>query len=230
MIVLLHGDDTEASRSALVELKKQFADADVRFLNGKTVDEGLLTTALESSSLFAKDALVVIENFLTSLGKKTKRLDFFAAALNHVPQTSTVILWEQKEIGVATVKRLGQNVDARLFKIPPVIFTFLDELRPSNAKQLLMLLNQVREHTAAEIIFALLVRRLRQLLQLSGGIVPQGLQGWQAGRLTKRARFFTMEQLMAMEHQLLSAEYSVKTGTSPLTLTQHMEQAIIHLV
>ncbi|MEK7129478.1 MAG: hypothetical protein AAB803_00520 [Patescibacteria group bacterium] len=229
MIILLHGDDRQSSRAALLALRKKFSHLDLRILNGKTADENILVQAIESQSVFGGATAIIIENLLTTLGKKPKAMEHVGDILKRSAESATIILWEEKEVGPSIIKYLGSHVEGNLFKIPAIIFSFLDALRPSHTIQLLSLYQKTLEHSAAELIFTLLVRRLRILVQLSGGVVPVGIVPWQLARLTKQARFFTMEQILAMEKQLLAAELGVKTGSSALTISQHIERILIDL-
>lgn len=229
MIILLHGDDRQSSRAALLALKKKFSHLDLRLLNGKTADENALVQAIESQSVFGGSTAIIIENLLTTLGGKPKAMEHVGDILKRSAESATIILWEEKEVSPSTIRHLGSHVEGNLFKIPAVIFSFLDAIRPGNATQLLSLYAKTMEHSAAELIFTLLVRRLRTLMQLSGGTTPKGMAPWQLTRLTKQARFFTMDQILTMEKQLLDAEYAIKTGNSPYTLSQHIERFVIAL-
>ncbi len=226
MITLLHGDNVEASRNELNLLKSQAKNKEVRQLDGKHLDMTALTMALESSSLFGGETLVIIENLFGSLGKKTSHVKEFALYIAS-SQGVDVILWEEKEVGKTAIDNLGKNSTVRLFKTPVVIFKFLDAIKPNNVKVLLSLYQQVEAVDAPELIFTMIVKRLRQLMMLADGVTPDGLQGWQAKGLTNQARLFTIEKLLSMEKQLLDMEYSLKTGSSPFSLRQNIEQFLI---
>ncbi len=228
MITLLHGDNVEASRNELNVLKSQAKGKEVRQLDGKHLDATGLTQALESSSLFGGDTLVIIENLFGSLGKKISHVKEFASRIASC-QGIDVILWEEKEVGKTAIDNLGKNSTVRLFKTPVVIFKFLDAIKPNNAKFLLSLFHQTETLDAPELIFTMIVKRLRQLIMLADGVIPDGLQGWQAKGLTNQARLFTIEKLLSMEKKLLDIEYSLKTGASPFTLRQHIEQFLIEV-
>ncbi len=227
MITLLHGDDIEGSRNVLNSLKKSAKVGEVRQLNGKSLDESTLTQALESRSFFGGDSLVVIENLLSTLGRKTKSIEGFTDILRKNEKQTDVILWEGKEITPGIVKNLGPSVQVKLFKLPVVIFQFLDGIRPGNTKTVLGLSQQLLQTVPAEVVFVMIVRRLRQLIMLRDNVAPEGLQGWQIGRLTSQAKSFTMEKLVTMYKKLLDTEVSIKTGASPFTLSQLLEQFII---
>lgn len=229
MLYLIHGDQTEAARAKLVELKNHAKNKEVREINGKRLDGTMLAQAMESSSLFGSDVFVVIEGFISNAKKREKS---FAATLSQIVEAgknADIVLYEEKEVEKSTLTKLGAQCTAFLYKTPVVIFQFLDSLRPGNAATSLSYFAQVVENDVPEIVFTLLVRRVRQLIQLKDGIIPEGLQEWQAGRLTSQARHFTIEQLVRMHKRLLAIDIAVKSSASPFTLTQQLEQLIINL-
>ncbi len=228
MITLLHGDHIEASRAQLHRLKESLQSKEIRVLDGKDIDTALLTQALESTSLFGGDTAVIIERLFGKLGKKAKLIESLAHILVSAANSTDIILWEDKELGVTALKALGK-IDVKLFKTPTIIFQFLDGLAPNNAKDLLPLYSQLTTNDAPELVFSMIVRRLRQLIQIHDGITPVGLQGWQAGRLTRQAKLFTMDKLVSLYRKLLEIEYSTKNGTSAFALRELTEQFIIDL-
>lgn len=229
MLYLIHGDHIEVSRNKLVELKKSATGKEIREINGKRFDLNALVQALESSSLFGGDVLVVIEGFISNAKKREKTFTSTLERIVEASQSIDVILYEEKEVEKTTISKLGANARIFLHKMPVIIFQFLDSVRPGNAKASLLYFSEVTRHEAAEIVFALLVRRVRQLMQLADHVMPDGLQGWQADRLTSQARHFTIEQLVAMHTRLLTTDIAIKTGSSPFTLAQHIQQILISL-
>ncbi|MEK7119451.1 MAG: hypothetical protein AAB457_00405 [Patescibacteria group bacterium] len=229
MISLFHGDDIETSRLKLNEWKAKHAGMEIRTFDSRTIDAAMLTGALESSSLFGAGHAVIIENLTSKLGKKTKLASQLCSLVALASSDTEIVLWEEKEVTAAAMKQLGTHVIPVLCKTPPIIFQFLDALRPGNAKQTLILFRQLNKQQQPEITFSLLVRRVRLLLQIVGRATPIGMQAWQISRLTKQAGFFTMEQLRMIEQKLLEIEYSIKTGASPFSLSEHIEQFLISL-
>lgn len=229
MITLFHGDDIEASRLKLNEWKAKHAATEIRTFDGRTLDAATVTQALESSSLFDAGHAVIIEHLINKLGKKTKLTSQLCSLLALASSDTEIVLWEEKEVTAAAMKQLGTHVTPVLCKTPPIIFQFLDALRPGNAKQALTLFGELGNNQVPEITFTLLVRRVRQLMQICDNVTPTGIPTWQISRLTKQAGFFTMEQLRMIEQKLLEIEYSIKTGASAFTLSQHIEQLLISL-
>lgn len=226
MITLIHGDNIEASRFELTRLLSLAKGKEIRELNGRGLDQNALTQALESSSLFGGDTLVVIENLFGKLGRKIKLIESLATLIRN--SSSDVIVWEDKELSPSVIKSLG-NCTIKLCKIPVIIFQFLDSLRPHDSKNLILLYQRVVQTQVAEITYTLLVRRVRQLIQLLDGVIPDGLAPWQATRLTGQARLFTMDKLISMHKQLLTMDIAIKTGESPFSLAQLIEQFLIYL-
>ncbi len=229
MLYLIHGDHIEVSRNKLVELKKAAVGKEIRELNGKRFELNALVQALESSSLFGGDVMVVIEGFISNAKKREKMFGTTLSRIVEAAQTVDVVLYEEKDVEKTTLTKLGANVQTFWHKMPVIIFQFLDSVRPGNAKASLLFFSEVTAHEPAEIVFVLLVRRVRQLIQLADHVMPDGLQSWQADRLTSQARHFTIEQLVAMHTRLLTTDIAIKTGSSPFTLAQHIQQILISL-
>ena len=229
MITLIHGDHIEFSRQELTSLKQNVNGKEIRMLDGRTLDPAALTQALESSSLFGVDTLVIIENLTRYNAKKTKLLDQLAGIINSNAKSCDIILWEDKELSATQVNRFGKDVQTRLFKTPIVLFQFLDSLKPDSASSTLALFEKAVEKDAPELLFTMIVRRFRQLLIVKDGGTPEGITPWQSVRLTSQAKLFTMDKLVSMYEKLLTIEYSIKSGSSPFTMKEHIEQWLIEL-
>jgi len=218
MITLLHGDNTEASRVELNRLRDLAKDIEIRGIDGRNIDSALLTQSLESKSLFGGDMLVVIERLFGKLGRQIKRMSEYCAIVTS--SDGDIVMWEDKELSASVIKQLGTGVNVRLFKLPVLIFQFLDSLQLDTFAKLM-------ETEAPELVFSMLIKRVRQLIAIADGGEPAGLQGWQVRRLTTQAKSFTMNQLISLYEKLGRAEYELKSGASPFTFRQALEQVLI---
>lgn len=227
MITLLHGDHIQASRNELNRLKELATNKEIRVLDGRALELSTLVQSLESSSLFGGDTLVIIERLFGKIGKFPKRIAELCTILTRSGEATEIILWEDKEVGVTVTKNLGSHAKIQAYKFPVIIFQFLDSLKPGNAKQLLEIYATLIIEEAPELVFSMLVKRIRQLIQLADGVTPTGVAGWQASRLTTQAKSFTMEKLISMYKTLYEIELSIKTGTTPFGTTSHIEQFLI---
>jgi DNA polymerase III delta subunit len=229
MITLLHGDYIEASRNELVRLKEKSHGKEIRELDGRTIELSSLTQSLESTSMFGGDTVVIIERLFGKLGRQTKKIESLGQIISRASGTIDVILWEDKEVGKTVIKYLGDTVNVRLFALPVYIFQLLDGLKPDNAAALLSLYENMKHTDAPELIFSMIVKRVRQLIGIMDGGAPEGLAPWQAARLTTQAKSFTMEKLLSMYELLHTIEVHIKTGMSPFTMTELTEQFLISL-
>lgn len=229
MLHLLHGDHLEISRRRLNELKVAVSGRELRQLDGRILDETALVQAVTSDSLFSGQITVIIENLFGRLGRKTKLIEKLAQTIVSASGQTDIIIWEDREVGTTVVKNLGPKAKIEVFKFPVVIFQFLDSLKPGGFKQSLDLFTQVLESDPPELVFVMLVKRVRQLVMLADGVKPADLQSWQAGRLTTQARAFNIEKLLALHKGLLSLEYKYKTGATPFNLQELIDQWIMEI-
>lgn len=222
MITVLHGDDVTASRNALSQKRENLKVSDIRYLDGKTMSDTDLVQALESNSLFGADHAVVIENCFSPLGKK---LNAVKQRAKYIAGSGTeVVIWEGKPLGKTAITALGKGIRVQEFKLPVVLFQFLDSLGTKDSAQMLELLEKTIQTSQPEIIFALLVRRTRELLQLADGSSPASMSPWLKNRLTQQSKSFTIKQLLTMHKTLLSIDLGIKTGSSPLPLRASLLQ------
>lgn len=215
MITILHGDNIEASRAEFMKIQQAGKGAQIRWLDTKSIDPTALYTALTTPAMEGEKVLVIVENFFS--GRKKKPDTLF-----DIQTDAHVIIWEGRELEKALLSKLAPSVSVKLFRTPPAIFEFLDKLTLESFQKAV-------GQEPPELIFTLLVRRVRQLLMLSGGTRIGALAPWQEARLTRQGRSFTMEKLYTMHNGLLDLEYALKTGASPFSLTELLQQWIINL-
>lgn len=227
MITVIHGDDIERSRTALRETLERYKE--VRRFDGRGLDPKVLVQTLHSPSLFGEKVIVVIENFLTNNAKKMSKVDGLTHALVQLPTDVDLVVWEEKELTQGAIAKFGPKANVQLFKIPVLIFQFLDSLKPGQAKSLLQQFGRLVQVEPPEVIFVMTFRRIRQILMIAGGATPEGLQGWQLSRLTTQSRAFTMEKLLAMYRKLHEIDVRIKTGSSPYGLASLIEQFLIDI-
>jgi len=224
MITILHGEDIVKSRRQLEVIKNQHRDFEIISLDGKKLDLTGLKQALESASMFKNGRLVVIENFLASKNKNQEEIIKYLA---DEPPGAELVLWE----GVSFEgRRLLKLKGARVleFKPEPVFFRFLDSIRPNNTKEMLTLLLQSKRVEQPEIIFYMLIRQFRLLLLIKDGVFSgieeiDRLAPWQKQKLERQARYFSLEQLVDIYHQLFKIDCQQKTGENTFDLAKTLE-------
>ena len=229
---ILHGDDITTSRNKLQELISQskLANHEIIQLDGKKCTLTDIKQSLESQSLFNQDKLVVIENLFSRPDSNAKKeiIKYLSSPIT----TISLILWDGRPLTLSQLKSFPKTA-IQEFKLPTVIFQFLDTVSPRNPAQNLKLLNQVLETQPPEMIFGMLIKRLRYLITANHS--PQTLsqfselRDWQQRRILTQARQFTPDQLRSLNQRLLETDYQVKTGRTDLDLSKHLELLLLNI-
>lgn len=225
-IVILHGDNQVESRKRLSFLisaakKKGF---DIRRLEGKGLIPNDLLLAGRSQSLLGDNILVVVEDFLT-LSKKAP--DFLGNASQN-PE-ATFVFWESKPLSASILKKLPPGAKAEEFKIPRVIFKFLDSLVPGNTKASLELFHAALKESQEEFIFTMLARQVRLLIWAKEDPEGLNLPSWQKTRLLKQAEKISKVQLRLLHGKLLEIDRENKKSQLPEGLSSSLELLLLSL-
>ena len=225
MIHIIHGEDIVNSRQHLrriIAQQRQTDQLEVVRLDGLTLEPDQLTQSLQSSSLFGKHRLVVIENLFSQPKTSLKNQ---LLKLLHAGIKSNLILWEKKSISTGFFKKLvNHEPKVKLFKTPVLIFKLLDALRPDNQKQLLMLYHQALNQNPAEAIFYFLCRRVAQLIQAADTQSSFTQKApWQQARLNRQAKHLPLESWLKLHQKLVQLDYEIKTGQNLLPLTSQLD-------
>lgn len=243
MIIILHGDHQVESRNRLLELKSQASELnkEIITLDGALIELTDLIQSLEATSLFNEQKLVIAENLLSILKAGAKRdeiIEYLVKAPFVIPGNAEesdkvdLILWEKGSVGRSIIKLKKQKqVSVEEFKMPQVIFSFVDNLKPHNVKELLNSFHKtIDSNIVPEIIFTMMIRQFRLLIALKTGAdisETNRLAPWQKGKLSKQSHEFSLEKLKQLYKELLLIDFQIKTGKSALNLTQRIEQFII---
>lgn len=224
MIILLHGDNIVVSRNELERLKKEKTKEVLTFDGGK-IDLSELKQALEAKSLFGQEKIVILENFLSQKPSTVKNQ--IIEYLKNLETTVDLILWEGKEMEKKSLDSFP-SAKKQLFRLDPVLFKFLDSLKPGSGKTAVALLREVLRREEVELVFYMLVRQFRLLIALKNvskdsisEIVKLG--SWQKEKLARQANNFDLEDLLRIYHQLLEIDSKSKTGLSPFNLASTLE-------
>lgn len=222
MITIIHGDDTEQSRIKLNELLEGKTRV-IRIDFEKVTYEELVQT-FESQDLFETDKTILIENLKNnSLFDKIldKLLSFKKNAIINV------ILWADDVLDVKFIGKL-KDVQTFTFQLPKLLFPLLDILAPKQGKKSIEILSKLRESMADELIFYMIVKRIRTLLLLKTGKPTDfdetsRMQGWQLSKMSEQLNVWGEAELIMFYRKLFDLEKGMKTSTLPLTLGQHLD-------
>ncbi|MBI2325959.1 hypothetical protein HYU91_01080 [Candidatus Collierbacteria bacterium] len=226
-MLIIHGDDTVTARNHLNdELEKaKSSSAGVSRFDARDLDLTKLTQVLEGMTLFGLQPMIVIEG-LFSL-PKSKNKDHLIEFLTKY-QDRQIILFENKALTATTLKQF-KKATVSGHKPAAIIFTFLDSIKPGSASTSLKLLDQLENaNQPPELVFAMLVRQVRLLIQ---ALEPNSLKGapWQKSRLISQARAFGERGLLTLHHNLYHLDKQLKTGASTLPLSTQLFNLIASL-
>lgn len=227
-MIIIHGEDIKKSYDRLMALQKKYKELGLNIYLHPAAE--ILPTALRqelgSTDLFETKSLVIIYGLISLT--KSKNKDALIKTIQDNPN-SQIILYEEREL-TATQLKSFPKAEIEVFKIPPVIFKFLETLRPGNQKEILTAYNRiVVQGTEPEFIFAMLTRQIRMLIQAKD--LPSGLKTspYAKKMFISQAQNFTMDQLINLHHHLYKIDKKIKTGNTPVetgSLVYHFLQSI----
>lgn len=212
MIIILHGQDDVASRNYLSNLVSKDPHGVLK-LEKVDLQVERLSQIVSGLSLFGETRKIVIENYLKQ--RSFDKGDAIREMLNTF--LGEVVLWED---GQRLKTALSYFNEARImeFKVPSVVFKFLDNVRPLAAKENIVFFRQALVGSSPEIIFSLLARRFVDLLSPS-----EKAADWQKVRLKNQANFFSEMRIKVAIEQLLEMDIAQKTSLTPLLLGGQIE-------
>jgi DNA polymerase III delta subunit len=226
---LLHGGDQVKSRNFLNELKEKARKKTKEIINldGESVELSEVKQALESSSLFGKDKLIVIDNLYSS-HKSNRKKEVISYLKKESPQN--LIIWENKKIDGRKLKGFSSDFKIKKFKLNAVIFKFLESLKPNNEKESIFLFQKCLKDEEPEKVFYMLVRQFSILIKAKD-LGKKGLSGpgWMKHKFLGQAENFSLKQLKSNYKKLLEIDIGVKTGKSIMPLKWRLEQFISNM-
>lgn len=222
MLTILHGDDISQSRKYFSDLKQKAENPETFEAENLTVTD--LLQSLSNGGLFSEERCIFIENFLTK-SKKLTEYESILQILDKHAQESHIVLWEGKEIDRKELAKL-KKATPRLFKLPQLLFTFLDALKPGNSKRLLPLFHDLQKTAEPELLFFMLIRQFRILLAVKEKAEIdeiKRLAPWQRQKLEQQAKSFQTDQLITLYTKLFEIDNKQKTGKLLLPLTSTID-------
>jgi len=100
------------------------------------------------------------------------------------------------------------------FKLPKIIYKFLDSFYPGNSEQSLKFLHSLAQTEAPEFILAYLGRHLRDLYWV--GIDPAGLpfkEDWRILKLVNQTKKFGKNQIRGLIGEVAALDMTIKTSS-----------------
>ena len=210
-IIVLHGDNLAESNTRL----KKFKDS------GKSRGWGIveinhdaslsLAESLTTSSLFEKERLFIFRDFRSLTARDFEWLNKSANKLS-----GNLVIYNESEIAPSFLKKLPSGAKTENFKLPKIIFEFLDSVYPGNIKNCLGLLRKVTLAEPVEFVFALFAKYMRDLFWVK--VSPDSLPypSWRKKKLSIQAEKFSINLLKEIISQAAEIDIDAKTSNSSL--------------
>ncbi|MCL5090829.1 MAG: hypothetical protein M1514_02345 [Patescibacteria group bacterium] len=222
-ILIYSGDDLVSSRRAFMEQLEawQKQGLEVIKLSGKEISEESLELLSGPTSLFGNQRAIAIESLLSGAKSKEKENSIKLLATRSLGEA--VVIWENKEFSKADQLKYPKNFVFRNFKLPAVMFTFLEGLAPGKTKNNIGLLHQALTLVEPGYLFLMLVRQIRMLILAKDPKDVLKIAPWQKGKLLSQAKLFKIENLISLYQELSEIDYQEKTSGSPFPLGNLLE-------
>lgn len=218
-IIVLHGEDTVKSYE---RLKRFIEAARERSWEVANLDESetAFEENLSSPSLFGADRFFILRD-IRKLGKK----EIGWLAKKSAGLSGTLIIYHEGEISRTFLKSLPKETKTEEFKLPKLIWDFLEHIYPGNSVTLIKEFHTVIKREAPEFVFTLIARQFKNLYYIKSASKELPFQEWQIARLKRQAGKFTPEQLRELIGTL--AEIDIKVKTSKADLVSSLDLMIV---
>lgn len=216
-MIILHGEDANKSYERLTQITEELKSKQFEIvMNDATeIDITDLRQEIGSSNLFGSSKCFVIKNLLS--GTKSKNKEKLIEVLNQ-ETNHEIILWENKGL-TATLLKNFYKAKVESFSISPIIFKFLDSLRPQNTNNILLSWKKLlKEGTEPEFVFAMVVRQIKLLIQAKSDPSYIKLSPYPARLIREQATYFTLNHLLDLFQKLYEVDIKIKTGSGGNTI------------
>jgi DNA polymerase III delta subunit len=210
-IIVLHGDDGKKLYARLTKFIETARDRswEVGYLDDPTLS---IQEQLSSSSLFNAERFFIIRD-IKRIGKKELRW----IAKKSKDLSGNLIIYHEGYIPVSFLKSLPKDVKVEEYKLPVILWTFLDGLYPGNTVKSIDRFHKLIEKEAPEFIFTLIAKLFRDLYWAKKEASTLPYPAWRAAKLRTQSEKFTPEKLKSIIEYLTEIDNKVKTSSSDLT-------------
>jgi DNA polymerase III delta subunit len=210
-IIVLHGDDERKLYDRLTKFVETAKSRswEVAFLDDPNLS---IQEQLSSPSLFGNERFFIVRD-IKRLGKK--ELEWIK---NNSPDLSgNLIIYHEGYLPQSILKSLPKESKIEEFKLPVMLWNFLEGLSPGNSEKSVEKLHQLIEKEAPEFIFTLIAKLFRDLYWVKTDAVSLPYPSWRVGKLKAQSSKFTLDQLANIIEKLAEIDIKVKTSKSDLT-------------
>jgi DNA polymerase III delta subunit len=209
-IIVLHGDD---ERKLYERLTKFIETAKSRSWEVAYLDDPntKIQELLSSASLFGSERFFILRD-VARLGKKEQ--EWLKKNSNSIG--GNLIIYHEGYISSPILKSLPNDTKIEEFKLPVILWNFLDGISPGNSDRSIKQFHQIIEKEAPEFIFTLIAKLFRDLywVKTDAGSLPY--PNWRVGKLKVQSAKFSTDKLKNLIGKLAEIDINVKTSKSDL--------------
>ncbi len=211
-VIILHGDNSQEISVRLTKFIDVAGSRGWKIVRlGSPEGNFNFRESLAGNTLFAEKRLYIIDDL-----KKIKKDDLSWFKKNADKLEDTMVVVSNSVLTKTSINLLPKVSKIELFELPKKIWLFLDSFYPGQGKVSMLLLYEVLEKEAIELIYALLARQLKDLYLIKTDPQSLGYPGWRTKKLTERAGKFHIGVLEKVIADLAEADYKAKTGQADL--------------
>jgi DNA polymerase III delta subunit len=196
--IALHGENTEK----LYQRLTQFIGA------AKKRDWEIIYDQVPNTpSLFGNERLVIYRD----ISKITKQ------DLRYIEKLEgTIVFYHEGTMSPTFLKSLPANSKVEEFKLPKLIWTFLEHIYPGNAGQVVREFHKIIEKDTPEFIFSQIARQFRDLYWVKTDSKSTNFPLWKVRKLESQSKRYSLEKLIKLINLLAELDVEVKTSKADL--------------
>ena len=220
-IIVIHGDHTIKSYERLQKFKKEALGRGWEIIRIDDKGKLSLPEQLTSKSLFTEEALFILED-----SSKLTKSDLDWLNTNSKDIGVTLVIYHRGYLAQSVLKSLPKTHKSEEFKLPRLVWKFLESFYPGNIKKCLELLHETVKNEPIEFAFSLLVKQVRDLYWVKIDEKALPYPDWRVGKLKRQAKKFSKISLKKIIKDF--AEIDIKVKTSRMNLLDSLDFLIIN--
>lgn len=210
-ILVIHGDHTLKSYEKLRDVIDTSKTKGWLIQKISEGDKLSFPEVLTGQELFEYKRLLVVEEI-----NKIKKNDLDWLATNNKTLDGFLVLYSASTIAKSVLKLLPKGYKTEEFRLPKLIWRFLESFYPGNTRVCLELLHEVVKTEPDEFVFALLARHLRDLYWVKDTPKSLPYPSWRVGKLKVQVKRFNNGKLKMAINSLSDIDIKVKTSKAEL--------------
>lgn len=170
-----------------------------------------LQETLSSASLFSNERFFVLRD-IKRLGKK--EIEWLNKKYSDL--SGNLIIYHEGYILKTILLALPKDVKIEEFKLPVIIWSFLEHIYPENSKQVISEFHKIIERDAPEFIFSLIAKHFRDLYWAKVDPSSMTFPSWKISKIKFQNSKFTEDQLKEIIERMSEIDVEVKSSKADL--------------